>query len=200
MMLHQLRHLQSTFSVSTTFCHHMWRRFEKPLTGAFLTLALCLTAGSIPRLQAHSAEVQLPSNSIQTSEGSNVSAEGAISKVVPDGIYLYGQSPETEQVGSAYLIFEASDRSVVGAFYMPHSSFDCVYGELQTERLALTVVDSYDQISHSHSLLLQRQAVAAAVGDAVTVPIELVGYHPIETISQNDQQILATCKANQPEI
>ncbi|MGJ3248572.1 MAG: hypothetical protein ACFE0I_21140 [Elainellaceae cyanobacterium] len=113
-----------------------------------------------------------------------------------DGVYLYGQSSEPSQVGVAYAVFEINDREAVGAFYMPHSSFDCFRGELSARQLQLRVRDSYDQAIHPHALALQDDVNVASAEGTAPSSIELVGYHQIQELSDTDHQILATCKAN----
>ncbi len=116
--------------------------------------------------------------------------------VIQDGVYLYGQSPQPEQIGVAYMIFEAQSDRIVGAFYMPHSSFDCFYGNAQPDRLALTVIDSYEQEAYTYNVAMQANAdIASVVGGAVN-PVALEGFHPIEPISDNDQRILGVCQTN----
>ncbi|MEB3211451.1 MAG: hypothetical protein VKL39_08850 [Leptolyngbyaceae bacterium] len=116
-----------------------------------------------------------------------------------DGVYLYGQSPVPEQLGSAYLVFEVSSSDVVGAFYMPHSSFDCFNGEFQSNQLALQITDSYEQVTFPYSIALERDTEVASSGDLVSDDIGLAGFHPIESVSENDYRILNVCKTDQLE-
>lgn len=115
--------------------------------------------------------------------------------IVDDGIYLYGQSAEPEQVGAAYMVFESRSDRLVGAFYMPNSSFDCFYGSAEPDQLALMVVDSYEQGVHSFDVALQSNSnVASSVGGAIA-PITLEGFQPIATLSENDYRILEVCQS-----
>ena len=41
--------------------------------------------------------------------------------ILPNGIYLYGQSRQPDQIGQEYIVFKVSGSSLVGALYMPHS-------------------------------------------------------------------------------
>jgi hypothetical protein len=94
------------------------------------------------------------------------------------GTYLFGESAKAGQLGESYLVFEVlDDRSIVGAFYAPRSSFDCFYGNAKVgTQLNLTAVDSYTQVSYSH-----------------TVPLGQL--HQIPVLSAADQRLLAVCKA-----
>ncbi len=113
-----------------------------------------------------------------------------------DGVYLYGQSAEAGKIGSEYLVFEVNQGQVVGGFYMPRSSFDCFYGNVQADKLALTVVDSYEKTSHPYAVALQSNGTVAMAGGRTVVPMGLAGYHRIATLGPTDQQILTTCKAD----
>lgn len=119
----------------------------------------------------------------------------AASQTLPgDGIYLYGQSAEPEQIGQAYMVFEARQGKVVGAFYMPRSSFDCFYGDLGSQQMALKIVDSYGEGTYDYAIALEStQPIASAAGGTSTLGIE--GFQPLEAVSGNDQRILETCKA-----
>ena len=91
-----------------------------------------------------------------------------------DGIHLFGLARTPEQLQTEYLVFKMHRKQVVGAFFMPSSSFDCFSGKLETSHLKLTVVESYEQQSYDHTVNLNR-------------------YHPIQKISDNDLRILSAC-------
>jgi hypothetical protein len=113
--------------------------------------------------------------------------------VLADGIYLYGQSPEAEQLNTAYMVFEVRQNQAVGVFYMPRSSFDCFYGNLNTDRLAVTVVESYENTPYNYALALEESTIAS------TNPIhnpEFEGFYRIADVSDNDYRMLEICKAN----
>lgn len=143
---------------------------EKFATSTLLTLGLILSAGIAK------------ANPVESTTS------------IPDGRYLYGESAQPDQIGQAYLVFEAVDGQVQGAFYMPHSSFDCFSGDLSNQALHLTLVDSYDRTTWDYSIPVDRQAVVASA-DTVQLPMLLQGYHQISTLSDNDARILDTCRA-----
>lgn len=97
------------------------------------------------------------------------------SKSLPDGIYLYGESPRPEELQKEYFVFELRRGKVVGAFYLPRSAFYCFYGNLESTQLNLTVVDSFDRTTSPYSVNLQK-------------------YYPISAVSDNDRRILGICK------
>lgn len=61
-----------------------------------------------------------------------------------DGIYLYGQSSQPQQVGQEYIVLEVSKNKVVGAFYLPHSEFNCFNGTITAGKLALLLANGPD--------------------------------------------------------
>lgn len=110
------------------------------------------------------------------------SAPDSASIHLQQGIYLYGQSPKPEEIKQEYFVFEVRQGKVIGAFYLPRSAFYCFYGNLERTQLNLTVVDTYDGTTSPYSVNLQK-------------------YHPIPTVSDNDQRILAICKtAHQDQV
>ncbi|MBD3882592.1 hypothetical protein IFO70_12545 [Phormidium tenue FACHB-886] len=118
------------------------------------------------------------------------------SQPLADGVYLYGQSPDPEQIGAAYMVFEVTQGDVVGAFYMPRSSFDCFHGNLEADRVALTVIDSYEQTPHEYAVAYETSDSVAMAGGETIAPVSLEGFHRIETVSENDQRLLSSCKAD----
>ncbi|MEL6903098.1 MAG: hypothetical protein AAFP07_19355 [Cyanobacteria bacterium J06606_4] len=132
---------------------------------------------------------QLASKSIQAAESAPTSRAA-----LPDGTYLFGQSEQPDQMGSAYAVFSVQNGQTVGAFYQPHSSFDCFSGHLQSDRLAVNVVDSYEQTVHPYeiALTLTDSLVAGDAAGAYT----LSGFYRIDTLSQQDLDILAVCEAD----
>lgn len=100
---------------------------------------------------------------------------------LPDGIYLYGESPQPEQIQKTYLVFEVRRGLTVGAIYMPSSSFDCFYGNADMQQLKLTIVNSYEQTSYNFSIPLKE-------------------FHAIASVSDNDSRILRLCKDSYQEL
>jgi hypothetical protein len=164
------------------------RLLEKLLTGATLTFALSLAMQGMGSSAAHSQEVQSPVRS------SVATAPVVARPIVQDGTYIYGQSSSSEQVGSTYLVFEVKRGNVVGAFYMPHSSFDCFQGAVQSDRLALTIRNSDEGTTYPYSVALRPQPIASTAAKP-PLAFELPGFRSLKQLSPNDQRILSTCKA-----
>ena len=92
-----------------------------------------------------------------------------------NGVYLYGQSAKPEQLQQEYFVFELQNQRVIGAFYMPRSSFDCFRGTLEAGVLNLTITNSYETVAYPYSVALQ-------------------DYQPVSSVSKNDLRILGSCK------
>lgn len=117
------------------------------------------------------------------------------SAALPDGIYLYGQSAKPDEIGNGYFVFESKQGQVVGALYLPHSSFDCAAGRFEPNQLALTVTNSYDRLTNPLEIALDRAATVASTGNAAP-GINLQGFHRLETVTDNDLRMLNVCKAD----
>ncbi|XGV94933.1 MAG: hypothetical protein ACAF41_19590 [Leptolyngbya sp. BL-A-14] len=120
----------------------------------------------------------------------------ATKQALPDGVYLYGQSAQPDQIGQGYFVFESRQGNVVGALYMPRSSFDCTSGKFGSDQLALTVVNSYDRTTNPFEIALEKTSNVAAQGNPAFQTIGLEGFQRINKISDNDYRILNVCKAD----
>jgi hypothetical protein len=123
-----------------------------------------------------------------------------------DGIYLYGQSPQPSQIGQEYLVFEMRQGQVMGAFYLPHSEFNCFQGSLKSGNLALKIASSPDSTTYSDPIADRSPQIATTsetsyIGEAyqqIESPysVALQSYYQLSSISESDRQILAACKNN----
>ncbi|MBE9157440.1 hypothetical protein IQ265_11480 [Nodosilinea sp. LEGE 06152] len=111
---------------------------------------------------------------------------------LPDGTYLYGESPVANTVGSVYFVFEAREGRLSGALYQPSSSFDCVRGTVANGALNLVITDAYDQSESPYSVALVGDAAVASTSGG-SAPAQLEGMYAIATLSELDQQLLAAC-------
>lgn len=96
------------------------------------------------------------------------------SKALPDGVYLYGNSPQPNQLLHNYVVFEQQNGQVFGAFYSPQSDFTCFRGDLRGTRLEVAAL-SPEQPPYE---------VKAQLSQLAALP----------RVSENDQRILSTCK------
>jgi hypothetical protein len=179
---------------SASLVRNFAQRFEKPFTGLFLTAGLFVTVHPDVLLDSKlvSDHTQQLSIAFFQSATSDVTADD----IIADGVYLYGQASEPDQIGSTYLIFEVDQGQVVGAFYMPYSSFDCFYGNVYTDRLALTVIDSYERTYHPYAIALEPQDAVAMVGNDPIAPMGLEGFHQLTEPSGNDLRLLSICQSD----
>ncbi|WP_392532504.1 hypothetical protein [Nostoc sp. C117] len=116
-----------------------------------------------------------------------------------DGIYLYGQSPEANQIGQAYIIFQKRRDKVTGALYMPQSEFNCFQGTLdQSGELAMTVTASSNEASSDESNQVAASNRLPKLGEdepyTYAYSVELQDFHPLNSISASDRRILQMCK------
>ncbi|MEM8504914.1 MAG: hypothetical protein AAF716_17385 [Cyanobacteria bacterium P01_D01_bin.1] len=114
--------------------------------------------------------------------------------VIENGTYLFGQSPQRDQIGTSYAVFSVTDNRAVGAFYQPNSSFDCFSGHVYPDRMALNVVDSYRQTVHPYSVALTTDGSLTAGSAAPAYTLQ--GFHRIDSPSDQDMEILAVCEAD----
>lgn len=181
--------------------------WELPVTGLLLTVGLSANLSALATTMPQQSDQSVDATTIpllKAVRAMTIAQTPTLGSLIPDGTYLYGQSPVAEQVGQEYLVFEARQGKVIGAVYLPNSEFSCFYGTLDSKQLDLTVVNPYDQTAYSHTIArIQPAQIAAAGGqinlentyDSLTYPhtIQLEGYQPISEISTNDQQILSVC-------
>lgn len=178
---------------------YQFDRFIAPYRQAFsrltqLPTAIVAMGGLVLGLSV--AKAQQPNDVAYAADTVSAIEMTAIAQAttLADGVYLYGQSPEAEQFNTAYMVFEVRQNQAVGVFYMPRSSFDCFYGSLNTNQLAVTVVDSYENTPYNYALALDESTIAST-----EIPIqnpEFEGFHRIADVSANDYRILETCKAS----
>lgn len=189
--------------IISKLCSPQWRCFE-------LTLASLLLVTSISDAEA---KPTITKDSQQQDISFLAKNSNTILKEKPpekDGIYLYGQSPEPDQIGQEYLVFELRQGKVTGAFYLPSSEFSCFQGSLSAGKLDLTIANDSDSNSDSDPIAdAQNSAQVAAasntqLGDeygqmSSSYSVALQNYHSLSSISANDKQILAACKNNNQE-
>jgi hypothetical protein len=106
------------------------------------------------------------------------------------GVYLYGESDRPEVVGKEYIIFETIGNKTIGAFYLPQSEFSCFYGQFKGSRLNVTLIDTFDRQKYNFTLALNPNGLTASKQPMMGEPT----YQPLGKISNNDRQILNTCK------
>lgn len=186
-------------SIIQTFSqwHH---QLEVPLASLLLVMSI-LSSEAKPLL---TNELQTPSTSQLVVRAESKDTVVVPSRIPLDGIYSYGQSPEPEQMGQEYMVFEVRRGKVIGAFYLPYSEFSCFQGSLQSGKLALMVANDPDLAPDPDSASLPNPQQVATVSDtrtgnsynptAYSHSVALQDYHKLPSVSANDQRILTACK------
>ena len=141
----------------------------------------------------------LPGASVAQSEAiadtlsSNQPSAGS-ALVLADGNYLFGQSPDRDELGMTYAVLSVKNNQTVGAFYQPRSSFDCFSGEMSPNELSVNIVNSYDQTVYPYEVAVSLDN--AVVAGNATGAYTLDGFYRINELSAQDREILATCQAD----
>lgn len=145
-----------------------------PLQSSLLLLCLGLSGGLLtpvlaqPEVHQRSGYKALKSDPVAIS-----SPRFSLS----EGTYLYAQVQQPDQIQQEYFVFQVRQNRVVGAFYMPFSSYDCFYGTLDGNVIDLIIIGSYDRQQYSHSVSLR-------------------DYFSLKDLSDTDQAILDACRAD----
>jgi hypothetical protein len=118
------------------------------------------------------------------------------SDVIVDGVYLYGSAPEPDTLGAAYMVFEARDAHLVGAMFMPQSSFDCFQGSRDGNELALQIRNSYTQEVYGYAIALVTDDIQIATTGNSDFVLALDGFYELGTPGEAEMAILSTCQAH----
>jgi len=115
-----------------------------------------------------------------------------------DGVYLYGQSPQPNQIGQGYVVFQKQQGKLVGALYMPRSEFSCFQGTLnKSGELAMTVTTTPDAgISPDVATASKIPTLSNDEPMTYAHSLALQDYHQINSISADDRRILQMCTQN----
>ncbi|QLE55845.1 hypothetical protein [Nostoc sp. TCL26-01] len=174
----------------------------KPALSSQITALPTSTAAST-NPQANSFQIPHVTNSNRVGEHrSNLSIAVNDNTISPkvnspqkDGIYLYGQSPQPDQIGQGYVLFQKRQGRLVGALYMPRSEFSCFQGTLEPSgELAMTVTGS-PAAGEVREVATTSRVPNFSEDEPVnySYSVALKDYHQINTISANDRRILQMC-------
>ena len=115
--------------------------------------------------------------------------------LVEDGIYFYGEASEANEIGAGYMVFEAQGTQVVGAIFMPHSSFDCFVGEIGNHELSLLITNSYTQEIYEYAIALIVDEPVVAT-DNTLLPLRLDGLFNLGEAGDAEMSMLSTCQTD----
>ncbi|MEA5419604.1 hypothetical protein VB712_10255 [Spirulina sp. CCNP1310] len=111
---------------------------------------------------------------------------------LPEGFYHYGEARERQQVGATYLLLTVEQRGIHGMIYQPNSSYHCFTATLHPDHLALLMVDRTTDDRFTYAIPRVAQTLVAST--QTTKPsLALVGYHPIDPVTPEDQNLLMEC-------
>jgi hypothetical protein len=118
---------------------------------------------------------------------------------VKDGVYLYGQSPKSNQLGQGYIIFQKQQDKISGALYMPQSEFNCFQGTLnKSGELAMTVNSSSNEASTpgSNQVAANSQLPKVSENEFNSYPysVALQDFYQLNSITASDRRTLQMCK------
>lgn len=128
-----------------------------------------------------------------TSTGGAIAQESSNRQRTSTGeIYWYGESPQPQVLGVAYMVLEARQNQVVGGFFMYQSSFDCFYGRITNHSLQITVIPTYEPNHYPYAVQRSDTAIASPGGLAATP--EFDGFHPLNRPDEVARHVLDTCR------
>ncbi|MBN3958342.1 hypothetical protein [Nostoc sp. NMS8] len=118
---------------------------------------------------------------------------------VKDGIYLYGQSPNPNQLGQGYIIFQKQQAKVTGALYMPQSEFNCFQGTINPSgELAMTVNTSSNEANSNQSNQVATNSRLPKINDdesnSYAYSLALQDFYRLNSITASDRRTLQMCK------
>ena len=192
--------------------NYLVKFFSQPSRCLGIPLAILLTLGidNSQTKPVSSSELQPSAKSQMLVRAEAFGADNAITirGKLPevDGVYLYGQSPEPEQIGQEYMVFEVRQGKVIGALYQPYSEFSCFQGTMQSGKLALMVAtgptDTYsDPVTGQDPQRVATANNSSRIGNgynsmAHPYSVVLQNYYQLASLSASDQQILKNCQNN----
>ncbi len=111
---------------------------------------------------------------------------------LPQGFYHYGEGRDREQVGATYLLLTVEQRGIHGMIYQPNSSYHCFTATIYPDHLALLIVDRTTDDRFTYTIPRATQTLVAST-QVTKPPLGLMGYHPIEPVTPEDQSLLLEC-------
>lgn len=157
-----------------------------PLLMSVLGMLMVGTAASAHVSHGVESGADIPAKAIDATQG------------IEDGVYFYGSAPEPDEIGAAYLVFESQENSIVGAIYMPQSSFDCFQAEMGRNALALQITNSYTQEVYDYAIALVSTDTPIASTDLATEVVDgslqLEGFFDLGIARDSETTLLETCQ------
>jgi hypothetical protein len=117
-----------------------------------------------------------------------------------NGVYLYGQAKQANQIGKGYVVVEVKEGQANGALYMPSSEYSCFNGQLKKSgELAMTVKSSPGEAAPPEVAANGAVDISNNIDEPVTYAysLGLQSYHRLDEVSGLDRQILQQCRTLQ---
>ena len=117
---------------------------------------------------------------------------------VASGVYVFGDTPEPNQLGHEYMVLQVDGNDVMGAFYQPASEFSCFSGNVTPDQLTLQVQETYggELSSYSVPLYLNNQVAASEFVMPYENALGLQGTYRMDGVDEISQRILDICRAD----
>lgn len=113
--------------------------------------------------------------------------------------YLFGTTPEPGQIGHDYMVVQVDDENQLkGAMYQIQSEYACFSGEMSQGKMNLVIVPPYEQVAYAHTMDYSESSVVASDNGVVETQFVPEGFHPIEMVSTQANNILANCVTEAP--
>jgi hypothetical protein len=137
-------------------------------------------------------------NSVSTFKENPLSTAEAPLAVRPiaDGLYYFGSADHPDEIGHAYMVFEAENSQLTGAIFMPQSSFDCFRGQVVNNELALQITNSYTQEVYDYPIALTTAGDPIATVGTPQLPLQLSGFYDLGTLRETESELLAICQSS----
>ncbi len=111
-----------------------------------------------------------------------------------DGVYLYGQSSQPNQVGQGYIVFQKRQNQVMGALYIPNSEFSCFQGNIESSgQLAMTVTAPGEGGPAEVATANRLPKLDADQPMTYAYSVALQDYHKLNSVTEGDRRILQMC-------
>ncbi|WP_204106743.1 MULTISPECIES: hypothetical protein [Spirulina sp. CCY15215] len=115
----------------------------------------------------------------------------SVDSPLADGFYLFGGSPQAEQYGITYIVFEVRQGKVNGALYEVDSEYHCFVGAVDNQNLNLSVEDFEGEV-YPYAIALEDRGTIAT-NDGIMRIVGLQGYHQLTKLGDIDSTLLQSC-------
>ncbi|MEA5469938.1 hypothetical protein [Spirulina sp. 06S082] len=116
----------------------------------------------------------------------------SVDSPLADGFYLFGGSPQDEQYGITYVVFEVRQGKVNGALYEVNSEYRCFAGTLDNQNLNLLVEDFEGEV-YPYAIALEDRGTIAT-NEGIMRIVGLQGYHQLAELGDIDRTLLKSCR------